>query len=163
MKSFLSKDMTYSCAVFPENTGDVRGDLTKAWKEDDLYAAQIHKIHLLLESAHLRSGDRLLEFGTGWGQLSIEVSMLYLQRYNLLDAIQAAKMGCTVDTLTLSIQQKILAEERIAEEGLQDKIRVHLMDYRNLPADFEHQFDAFICVEMIEVPKFHSFSLWSMC
>ncbi|OJA20173.1 hypothetical protein AZE42_08159 [Rhizopogon vesiculosus] len=74
-KSFLSKDMTYSCAVFPENTGGVRGDLTKAWKEDDLYAAQIHKIHLLLESAHLRSGDRLLEFGTGWGQLSIEVCM----------------------------------------------------------------------------------------
>lgn len=62
-------------------------------------------------------------------------------------------MGCTVDTLTLSIQQKILAEERIAEEGLQDKIRVHLLDYRNLPEDFEHQFDAFICVEMVEVPK----------
>lgn len=69
--------MTYSCAVFPENTGGVRGDLTKAWKEDDLYNAQINKIHLLLESAHLRSGDRLLEFGTGWGQLSIEVCMLH--------------------------------------------------------------------------------------
>ena len=62
-------------------------------------------------------------------------------------------MGCTVDTLTLSIQQKILAEERIAEEGLQDKIRVHLLDYRNLPEDFENQFDASICVEMVEVKK----------
>lgn len=72
----------------------------------------------------------------------------------MLYVAQAAKMGCTVDTLTLSIQQKILAEERIAKEGLQDKIRVHLLDYRNLPADFEHQFDAFICVEMIEVSKF---------
>jgi cyclopropane-fatty-acyl-phospholipid synthase len=66
--------MTYSCAVFPEKAGGVRGDLTKTWKEDDLHTAQINKIHLLLEKARLRPGDRLLEFGTGWGQLAIEVS-----------------------------------------------------------------------------------------
>ncbi|KAH7883384.1 CFS1-like protein [Phlebopus sp. FC_14] len=151
-KSFLSKDMTYSCAVFPEKAGDARGDLTDSWREDDLYTAQIHKIHLLLERARLRPGHRLLEFGTGWGQLAIE----------------AAKMGCTVDTLTLSIQQKILAEQRIADEGLQDKIRVHLLDYRNLPQNFQHQFDAFICVEMIEavgvkyLPKFFEILDWAL-
>ncbi|KIJ10319.1 hypothetical protein PAXINDRAFT_102043 [Paxillus involutus ATCC 200175] len=151
-KSFLGKDMTYSCAVFPEKAGGVRGDLTKTWKEDDLHTAQINKIHLLLEKARLRPGDRLLEFGTGWGQLAIE----------------AAKMGCTVETLTLSVQQKILAEQRIAEEGLQDKITVHLHDYRNLPRHFQHQFDAFVCVEMIEavgvkyLPKFFKIVDWAL-
>lgn len=60
-------------------------------------------------------------------------------------------MGCYVDTLTLSVEQKALAEERIAAEGLADKIRVHLSDYRNLPETFKHQFDAFVCIEMVEV------------
>lgn len=60
-------------------------------------------------------------------------------------------MGCTVDTLTLSREQKAGADERIRKLGLQDKITVHLLDYRNLPKNFEHQFDAFISMEMIEV------------
>ncbi len=38
--------------------------------------------------------------------------------------------GCTVDTLTLSEQQKVLAEERIAKAGMKDSITVHLMDFR---------------------------------
>jgi cyclopropane-fatty-acyl-phospholipid synthase len=53
--------------------------------------------------------------------------------------------------LTLSIEQKTLAEERIKEAGLEDRIRVHLMDYRDLPAEFEKAFDAFVSIEMIEV------------
>lgn len=53
--------------------------------------------------------------------------------------------------MTLSVEQKALAEERIASAGLSDKVRVHLLDYRNLPAEFHHQFDAFVCVEMVEV------------
>lgn len=38
--------------------------------------------------------------------------------------------GCTVDTLTLSSQQKVLAEERIKAAGLAGRIRVWLLDYR---------------------------------
>jgi cyclopropane-fatty-acyl-phospholipid synthase len=65
---------------------------------------------------------------------------------------QAARTtGCEVDTLTLSIEQKALAEERIREAGLQDLIRVHLMDYRDIPKEFEKKFDAFVSIEMIEV------------
>jgi len=56
-----------------------------------------------------------------------------------------------VDTLTLSIEQKTLAEERIKEAGLEDQIRVHLLDYRKIPAEFEKAFDAFVSIEMIEV------------
>ncbi|KAG7446119.1 CFS1-like protein [Guyanagaster necrorhizus] len=133
-KSFLSRDMTYSCAIWPESAGGVRGDLTSEWQEGDLEAAQLYKIRNLISKARLRPGDRLLEFGTGWGALAIE----------------AAKMGCQVDTLTLSVNQKAVAEQRVAALSLQDRVRVHLLDYRNMPGDFEHAFDAFISVEMVE-------------
>jgi cyclopropane fatty-acyl-phospholipid synthase-like methyltransferase len=55
-----------------------------------------------------------------------------------------------VDSLTLSKEQKKLAEERIKAAGLEHKIRIHLMDYRDIPANFKHAFDAFISIEMIE-------------
>jgi len=56
-----------------------------------------------------------------------------------------------VDTLTLSIKQKALAEERIKRAGLEDRVRVHLLDYRDIPPEFEEAFDAFVSIEMIEV------------
>lgn len=64
---------------------------------------------------------------------------------------QAARLGCTVDTVTLSSEQKALTEERAVAAGLADKIRVHLCDYRDLPQSFEHAFDALVTSEMIEV------------
>ena len=60
-------------------------------------------------------------------------------------------MGCKVDTLTLSVEQKELAEERIKQAGVEDKVTVHLMDYRNLPREFKKQFDAVVSLEMLEV------------
>ena len=45
----------------------------------------------------------------------------------------------------------MLAEERIKAAGLENRIRVHLLDYREIPAEFENAFDAFVSVEMIEV------------
>lgn len=66
--------------------------------------------------------------------------------------LQAARaFGCEVDTLTLSKEQKVLADERIKAAGLEGKIRVHLMDYRDLPPHFEKAFDAFVSIEMVEV------------
>ena len=62
----------------------------------------------------------------------------------------AASYGCEIDTLTLSVEQKTLAEERIREQGLVGRVRVHLMDYRDVPADWEHAFDAFVSIEMLE-------------
>ena len=60
-------------------------------------------------------------------------------------------MGCKVDTLTLSVEQKELAEERIKQAGVEDRVTVHLMDYRNLPREFKKQFDAVVSLEMLEV------------
>jgi len=86
-------------------------------------------------------------------------AVLLFDSTNFLFVYQAARsFGCEVDTLTLSIEQKILAEERIKETGLEGRIRVHLLDYREIPAEFEKAFDAFVSIEMLEVCS-PSFSL----
>jgi cyclopropane fatty-acyl-phospholipid synthase-like methyltransferase len=53
--------------------------------------------------------------------------------------------------LTLSIEQKQLAEKRIEEAGFSGQIRVHFMDYRDMPAYFKGAFDACVSLEMLEV------------
>lgn len=131
---FLSKEMMYSCAIWgPEEDGP-NGDLTVGPKEGDLEAAQHRKVHHILKLARVRPGDRLLEIGSGWGAVSIE----------------AAKMGVTVHTVTLSSEQKAMTESRAAALGLSDLITVHLCDYRMLPAEFENTFHAFVSCEMVE-------------
>ncbi|KIJ92129.1 hypothetical protein K443DRAFT_114043 [Laccaria amethystina LaAM-08-1] len=134
-KAFLSKEMMYSCALWSEAEGGVRGDLEMGPTPGDLEAAQRRKIHHVLRAARVRPGHRILEFGSGWGGLAIEA---------------ARSFGCEVDTLTLSKEQKSLAEERIKEAGLEGHIRVHLLDYRDIPAEFEKAFDAFVSIEMLE-------------
>jgi cyclopropane fatty-acyl-phospholipid synthase-like methyltransferase len=58
--------------------------------------------------------------------------------------------GCEVDTLTLSKEQKALAEARAKAAGVSDRVRVHLLDYRRLPKEWKGQFDAFVAIEMLE-------------
>lgn len=134
-KAFLSKEMMYSCGLWSDSEGGVRGDLETGPTPGDLEAAQLRKIRHVLTAAKVKPGNRILEFGSGWGGLAIEA---------------ATTFGCEVDTLTLSKEQKALAEERIKEAGLQDRIRVHLMDYRDIPSSFEKAFDAFVSIEMLE-------------
>ncbi|KAJ7092707.1 cyclopropane-fatty-acyl-phospholipid synthase [Mycena epipterygia] len=134
MQCMLSEECMYSCAIWgPEENGP-RGDLTVGSFPGDLEAAQQRKIGLMLKYARLKEGDRLLEIGTGWGAM----------------AIGAARLGCHVETITLSIEQKKFAEKRLMAAGLSDRVNVHLLDYRNLPASFGHSFDALIASEMIE-------------
>ncbi|PLW39995.1 hypothetical protein PCANC_11531 [Puccinia coronata f. sp. avenae] len=163
-RAFLSNDMTYSCAYFTPDLGGINGDL-KAIKlegegvqeeeeeeeeddddddddgddgkkeEDPLELAQYAKLDLIIEKARIRKGDRVLEIGSGWGSLAIRA---------------VERTGCTVDTITLSVEQKRLAEKRISAAGLKDKIIVHLMDYRDIPRSFERPFDRVVSVEMLE-------------
>ncbi|KAJ6581582.1 Mycolic acid cyclopropane synthase [Mycena capillaripes] len=131
---FLSKEMQYSCPIWSTKEGGVRGDLEGHRTPGDLEAAQVTKINYILRKARLTAGGRLLEIGSGRGSV----------------AIAAAEMGCTVDTLTLSIEQKLLAEKHIKEAGFADQILVHLMDYRDMPPHFKGAFDACVSLEMLE-------------
>ena len=63
----------YSCALWGEEEGGVNGDLIFGATPNDLEFAQMRKIRYVLERARLRPGHRVLEFGSGWGGLAIEV------------------------------------------------------------------------------------------
>jgi cyclopropane-fatty-acyl-phospholipid synthase len=122
---FLDETMTYSSALF--ETG---ADGWPAAADRLLGQAQRRKIDRLLDQARVGPGDRLLEIGTGWGEL----------------AIQAAKRGAMVRTVTLSAAQYELAAVRVAQAGLADRVSVELRDYR----DVDGEYDAICSVEMIE-------------
>ncbi len=122
---FLDETMTYSSALFAE-----REDGTPLAADHLLTQGQQRKIDALLDRAGAGPGCRLLEVGTGWGEL----------------ALRAARRGATVTTVTLSREQQALAIRRVAEAGLADRVRVELRDYR----DVEGTFDAICSCEMIE-------------
>jgi cyclopropane-fatty-acyl-phospholipid synthase len=52
--------------------------------------------------------------------------------------------------LTLSQEQKELAEKRIADHGVTDNIEILLCDYRALPMPNEGPYDKVISIEMLE-------------
>lgn len=117
---FLDETLSYSSALFRGFPAD----------RTLLPAAQHRKIDRLLDQARVGPGTRLLEIGTGWGEL----------------AIRAAARRAHVVTVTLSEEQKSLAEERIRAAGLEDRVTVLLCDYRAVRGTF----DAVVSVEMIE-------------
>jgi cyclopropane-fatty-acyl-phospholipid synthase len=65
--------MMYSCALWDRPEGGVRGDLEYGPIPRDLESAQRRKVFHVLQKARVKPGHRILEFGTGWGNLAIEV------------------------------------------------------------------------------------------
>ena len=146
--------MKYSCPLWGKEEGGVRGDLEGHRRPGDLEAAQERMIKYILKKAQLKPGDRLLEIGSGWGCIAIEVSPYGASIHRLFTYLRytkAGRMGCMVDTITLSVEQMTLARELVKEAGLENQVRVHLVDYRNMPAEFEKAFDACVSLEMLEV------------
>ncbi|TFK56290.1 cyclopropane fatty acid synthase [Heliocybe sulcata] len=140
-KAFLSQEMMYSCALWGPEEDGVNGDLGQDEEKCeeryfDIEQAQFRKIHHVLRKAKVGRGSTVLEVGSGWGAM----------------AIAARDYGCIVHSLTLSIEQKKLADERIREAGVQDRVTVHLMDYRDVltKPDWAKAFDAFVSIEMVE-------------
>ncbi|WP_314614079.1 cyclopropane-fatty-acyl-phospholipid synthase family protein [Streptomyces stackebrandtii] len=117
---FLDPSMTYSSAVF-DTLPATPGEFT---------SAQHRKIDRLLDLAGVGPGTRLLEIGTGWGEL----------------AVRAASRGADVLTVTLSEEQRALALRRIADAGVSHRVSVELRDYRQV----QGRYDAVVSVEMIE-------------
>jgi cyclopropane-fatty-acyl-phospholipid synthase len=117
---FLDETMTYSGALFDTSQ--------PTWAE--LADGQRRKVDRLLDSARVGPGSRVLEIGTGWGEL----------------CIRAADRGADVHSITLSAEQQRLARRRVAEAGLSDQVRIELKDYREV----DGLYDAVVSVEMIE-------------
>src|SRR6185437_15344473 len=107
---FLDRTMTYSSAIWDDSP---RGDTDDSQRDGEaLAAAQIRKIDRLLDLAEVRHGTRLLEIGTGWGEL----------------AVRAASRGAKVTSLTLSREQQAWAIRRAELAGVGDLVDVQLRD-----------------------------------
>lgn len=116
-REWLDPTMSYSSAIF-------------AGPDDSLEEAQRRKVEVLLDRLALTPGDSLLEIGCGWGFL----------------AEQAGARGAKVVALTLSEEQKRIADQRIGAAGLTDTLSVVLRDYRDVAGTY----DAVASVEMVE-------------
>jgi cyclopropane-fatty-acyl-phospholipid synthase len=115
---FLDPQMMYSSAIYKyDNT--------------PLDEAAVYKLDHICQRLQLMPNDHLLEIGSGWGGLAIHAAKYY---------------GCTVTTTTISDQQFDYARERIAQEGLQERIQLLKKDYRLL----EGQYDKLVSIEMVE-------------
>lgn len=117
---WLDPDMVYSCAYF-RDTGQ------------SLAEAQRDKLDYLCRKLRLLPGQKLLDIGCGWGALALWAARHY---------------GVQVHGITLSREQQRLAQARVHAAGLEDQIRIELLDYRDL--DAATVYDRVISVGMFE-------------
>ena len=116
---FLDREwMMYSSALFE------RADATL----EEAQRARLERICRFLE---LGPDRHLLEIGTGWGGLALYA---------------ASRYGCRVTTTTISREQREYAEGRIRAAGLESRVRVLGVDYRELTGSY----DRLASIEMIE-------------
>ncbi len=117
---WLDREMVYSCAYFADENQSL----------DD---AQRDKLDYICRKLRLTPGQTLLDIGCGWGALVCWA---------------AREFGATAHGITLSEQQLAHARRRIQEEGLEDRVTVELLDYRDLPRDA--RYDRVVSVGMFE-------------
>ena len=115
---FLDDTMTYSAGVFEHASASL---------ED----AQLAKYRRLAERLRLGAGDHVLEIGCGWGGFAV---------------FAAATYGCRVTGVTLSEEQAAVARERARAHGLEDRIDIRVVDYREVTGTY----DRIISIEMLE-------------
>jgi cyclopropane-fatty-acyl-phospholipid synthase len=116
---FLDSSMTYSCAIFSRGA-------------ETLEEAQETKLDMVCTKLGLRSGQRVLDVGCGWGSFAIHAA----ERY-----------GVHVLGVTLSAPQVEYARARAAALGLGERVEFRVADYRALDAE---QFDAVASIGMVE-------------
>jgi len=117
---WLDPRLVYSCAYFRDEA-------------ESLEQAQVQKLDHICRKLRLEPGERFLDIGCGWGALVMHAAKHY---------------GVVATGITLSENQQRLAQEWIREAGLQDRCRVLLQDYRDMPG--EGVFDKVASVGMFE-------------
>ena len=99
---FLDRDRQYSCAYFTT-------------PGENLEQAQLDKKRHIAAKMLLRSDQRVLDIGSGWGGLGLFLSQQF---------------GVDVTGVTLSREQHAVSSRRALEGGIADKVRFKLLDYR---------------------------------
>jgi len=117
-KQWLDPTMTYSSARFTD-------------PNQPLSEAQGNKYLSLIQEAEIRPEHSVLEIGCGWGGFA---------------EYAAKEIGCKITGITISKEQLEFAQKRMFENGLNDKVDIRYVDYR----DVEGQYDRVASIEMFE-------------
>ena len=115
---WLDKSLTYSSAVYEK-------------PNDNLEKAQKNKYQKLIDLLEVKDGNKVLEIGCGWGGFSEYLA----KNYNV-----------TIDCITISKKQFEFTKNRINDSGLNNKVNVMFLDYR----DLNEKYDRIASIEMIE-------------
>jgi len=116
--TWLDKTLTYSCGIFNS-------------PKETLEKAQINKYNKLIKLIKPKSGDKILEIGCGWGGFAEHLAKNY---------------DVKLDCITISKKQLLFAKARINRLGLNHKVNIKMLDYR----DVKNKYDCIISIEMIE-------------
>ena len=117
---WLDQQMVYSCAYFEEAS-------------QSLEQAQRNKLDQICRKLRLKPGEHLLDIGCGWGALVCWAAEHY---------------GVYAHGITLSQNQFDHAQQIIKQRGLEQKVTVELLDYRDLKG--EARYDKLSSVGMFE-------------
>ncbi len=115
---WLDKTLTYSSAIYNK-------------PNDDLANAQLNKYNKLIDFIKPKSGDKILEIGCGWGGFAEHL---------------AKNHDIKLDCITISKKQLDFTKKRIFNAGLNEKVDIKFLDYR----DLKGKYDSIASIEMIE-------------
>ena len=115
---WLDPSLTYSSAIFEK-------------EDSNLELAQMNKYKKLLSLINPNPGDKLLEIGCGWGGFAEYVGKNY---------------DVKLDCITISQKQYEYAKQRIFKNGLNEKVKIKMQDYR----DIDYKYNSIASIEMIE-------------
>ncbi|MHB1230955.1 MAG: class I SAM-dependent methyltransferase [Burkholderiales bacterium] len=117
---WLDEQRVYSCAYYEDAS-------------QSLEQAQRNKLDYICRKLRLQPGERLLDIGCGWGALLCWAAEHY---------------GITAHGITLSKNQYDHVQKIIKQRGLEQKVSVELLDYRDLRG--EAKYDKLVSVGMFE-------------
>ncbi len=115
---FLDEDRQYTMGYYRDT-------------DISLEQAQLDKKAHLAAKMYLKPGTKVLDIGCGWGGFA-----MYLNKH----------YGCEVLGVALAEDQIAFCRERAEAEGVADKVKFELMDYR----DVEGEFDRISSVGLLE-------------
>ena len=104
-----TKHRQYSCAYWKENT-------------KTLEEAQQNKIDHIIKKLNIKSGQKILEVGCGWGGMAFEI---------------ARQKGCEVKGISLSKNQINYCKEKAKELNLDNPVSFELADYREVKGEYD--------------------------
>ena len=115
---FLDSKRQYSCAYFKN-------------ENDSLETAQNNKIDYIIKKLNLKPNQKVLDIGSGWGSLAIEI---------------AKKTQCQVLGITLSESQLEYSKEKAKQMNMSNQVEFRLCDYREV----KEKFDRIVSIGMFE-------------